>query len=105
MASTVPSAKMHLGEMAAQFRATADRPRIVVARVGNERTIVRPASDKWSIAHCLLHVVLTTEAYLPVAAGLLAGSHPRITLVARPIAQNGFLGQASGLVLRAASQA
>jgi hypothetical protein len=49
-----------------QIRATSGRARAVVQRIGEARIAERPAPGKWSIAECLTHLRLTSEAYFPL---------------------------------------
>ena len=52
--------------VAAEFRAVAERASIVVSHVGLSHVIERPAPTHWSIAECLIHLTVVTEAYLPI---------------------------------------
>jgi DinB superfamily len=60
------SATVTLAAVAAEFRAVAEHATNIVSRVGIARLAERPAPKRWSIAECLMHLTLATEAYLPV---------------------------------------
>jgi hypothetical protein len=55
-----------LPAVAAEFRSVAERASIVVLRVGRSHVIEQPAPTQWSIAECLTHLTMVTEAYLPI---------------------------------------
>lgn len=81
-----------LADLQANFRAISDRAGAVVARVGEDQIAVRPRPAAWSVAECLVHLKLSTEAYLPIwrkafrearAAGLAAQAPFRLDLWGR----------------------
>lgn len=55
-----------LEDLAAQIQAVSDRAAAVAARVGAERIATRPRQQRWSVAECLTHLTITTDAYLPL---------------------------------------
>jgi len=55
-----------LADLDQQFRAVSERARAVVAQVGESCIALRPAPDQWSIAECLVHLRLSSEAYFPI---------------------------------------
>jgi hypothetical protein len=59
------------------FRAISERARTVVSRVGATRVDVPPGLKKWSIGECLVHLALTSEAYLPVWRNACHDAHSR----------------------------
>jgi hypothetical protein len=52
--------------IAAEFRGVAECFSTVVSRVGAAHVAERPSPARWSIAECLVHLTLVSEAYLPV---------------------------------------
>jgi hypothetical protein len=56
----------NLSAVAAEFRGVAERFSNIVSRVGITHVADRPSSAGWSIAECLVHLTLASEAYLPV---------------------------------------
>src|SRR5439155_20140789 len=48
------------------LHAISERARSVVSKVGATRVSVSPGAGKWSIGECLVHLMLTSEAYLPL---------------------------------------
>ena len=48
------------------IRAASDRAQAVVHCIGEARIGERPAPGKWSVAECLTHLRLTSEAYFPL---------------------------------------
>jgi hypothetical protein len=56
----------NLSAVAAEFRGVAERFSNVVSRVGVMHVADRPSPARWSIAECLVHLTLVSEAYLPV---------------------------------------
>jgi hypothetical protein len=54
-----------LAELQGQFRAVSQRAEAVAARIGENRLTQRPSPEKWSVAECLIHLAMTTEAFLP----------------------------------------
>jgi hypothetical protein len=55
-----------LADLDTQIRATSGRAQAVVQRIGEARIAECPAPEKWSIAECLTHLRLTSEAYFPL---------------------------------------
>jgi hypothetical protein len=60
------SPTVRLEAVAAEFRAVAERASALVSRIGIARVSERPSPTDWSVAECLAHLTLATEAYLPV---------------------------------------
>jgi hypothetical protein len=54
-----------LAELQNQFRSISKQAEALVVRLGEERVVLRPAPDKWSVAECLVHLAMTTDAFLP----------------------------------------
>src|SRR5437868_2139964 len=55
-----------------KFRSNAQRAQQIAARVGEARMALRPEPDSWSAAHCLAHLTLSTEVFLPLWRTALA---------------------------------
>ena len=55
-----------LAAIDAELRATTARARQLVDAVDEAAFHARPDTDRWSIAECLAHLNLTSEAYLPL---------------------------------------
>jgi len=55
-----------LAVLDAGFRAISEQARKLVSTLGVERVTERPRPNSWSVAECLLHLNITSEAYLPV---------------------------------------
>jgi hypothetical protein len=63
-----------LADVANQFRAISERARALIARVGESRITQRPEPGRWSIAECLIHLRITSEAYFPTWQEALANA-------------------------------
>jgi hypothetical protein len=55
------------GELADASR----RAHEIAARLENEQWRTRPAGDQWSVAECLIHLNMTSQAFLPLIRDLL----------------------------------
>ena len=55
-----------LATVDAGFRAISEQARKLVSTLGVGRVTERPAANRWSVAECLVHLNITSEAYLPV---------------------------------------
>ena len=55
-----------LAAVDAGFRAISEQARNLVSTLGVERVTERPAPNRWSVAECLAHLNINSEAYLPV---------------------------------------
>jgi hypothetical protein len=55
-----------LAVLADEYRAIAERASDVVSRVGAARVGERPSPAHWSIAECLAHLTLASDAYQPI---------------------------------------
>jgi len=53
-------------EIERELARSSDQARALVAAVDEERFHNRPEADRWSIADCLVHLNLTTSAFLPL---------------------------------------
>ena len=53
-----------------------DRAREIADRVDDEAWSARPAPDQWSVAECLTHLNLTSQAFVPLINDALRGASP-----------------------------
>jgi DinB superfamily len=60
---------------------------------------VRPAEDKWSIAQCLDHLIVSNETYIPAFESLINGIH-RTTFWQRMNPLTGFAGKKGREILQ-----
>jgi len=65
-----------IGKLIAELRAISEDARGLVASFPQEVLAVRPAEGRWSAQECLAHLVVTSEAYVPLMAGALKASTP-----------------------------
>ena len=54
-----------------QLRAASDHAREVAGGLAPARLARRPAFNSWSVAECIAHLTLTTDAFLPLLRGAL----------------------------------
>ncbi len=87
----------NLSAVAAEFRGVAERFSNIVSRVGVTDVADRPSSAGWSIAECLVHLTLVSEAYFAVLAAGLQSRAGRGIGWPRAI-QAGYVGKVLGLV-------
>jgi hypothetical protein len=66
------SARSQLSTLRSGFSALSERAAFLVAAVGETRLTKRPAPNKWSVADCLVHLTLSTNAFLPLWSQALA---------------------------------
>jgi hypothetical protein len=49
-----------------QYQTLSERAETVAMRLGSALMTARPRPDAWSAAECLMHLQITTKAYLPI---------------------------------------
>ena len=59
-------AEAQLAAVAEEYRALADRARSLAASAGTTGLMRRTGQGRWSAAQCLIHLTMTTQAYLPL---------------------------------------
>jgi hypothetical protein len=60
------SARSQLSTLRSEFSALSERAASLVAAVGETHLSARPQPNKWSVADCLVHLTLSTDAFLPL---------------------------------------
>lgn len=55
-----------------EFHAVSHRAETLVAAINSAQLVVRPKPNKWSVADCLVHLTLSTSAFLPLWSEALA---------------------------------
>ena len=60
--------------VADEFDAATRRLQALRAQVPGERWPVRSDPDRWSVSECVLHLVLTAEAFIPLLQEAVAGA-------------------------------
>jgi hypothetical protein len=74
MPDTLPSA---LEDIRAQLQEASDRAQNILANLSPELAGLRPDPASWSVAECIAHLSLTTDAYTPVIREALADGRQR----------------------------
>ena len=65
---------MSLIEVKRQFEDASRQARAVVEGLSEEEMTHRPQPGRWSVAECLVHLSLTSRAYLPILSSALDGA-------------------------------
>jgi hypothetical protein len=73
-----------LEELGAQFSAIAAPFQALVESAGPDLCARRPAPGSWSVAECLQHLNISTDAYFPVWQQVIASAGPRKTELNAP---------------------
>jgi hypothetical protein len=61
----------------AAMRAASAEAESLYTRLGPKRIAMPPAPGRWSVAECLIHIKLCTDAYLPLWRGVLSDARSR----------------------------
>ncbi len=66
-----------LARIQGELAETSRRAHEIAARLENEQWRTRPAGDQWSVAECLIHLNMTSQAFLPLIKGALGKGRDR----------------------------
>ena len=66
-----------LAEIALQIRANSERARRIVERVGEARLTLAPKPRSWSVAECLVHLILSSKPYISLWREAFADARDR----------------------------